>query len=109
MNAFQSLRLSTTGMLENLEQIFIILVTSFLITDNTENSYIRFVTAGIRKRLFQNGFEMASFVSFQIALIGIFSKVEFENLLLKVSSFQTFFATTSLLWAIFCKVMCNGQ
>ena len=38
-------------MLENLKQIFAILVTSFLITDNIENTYIRFVTAGIRRAI----------------------------------------------------------
>lgn len=38
-------------MLENLKQIFAILVISFLITDNIENTYIRFVIVGIRREI----------------------------------------------------------
>ena len=38
-------------MLRNLKQIFAILDTSFLITDNIGNTYIRFVTVGIRRAI----------------------------------------------------------
>lgn len=64
----------------------------------------------IVKRLSQNRVEMASFVSSPIEVIWIFLKKEFINLLLKVSSFQTFFfVAISPLRGYFCKIMCNGQ
>ena len=46
----------------------------------------------------------------QLKSFGFFSKKEFINLLLKVSSFQTFFfVAISPLRGYFCKIMCNGQ